>query len=196
MEAPALTDSLPKRILIYGVCGSGKTTAARSLSELTGIPWHEADQLTWDPGWVMVSDDIQRERIAEISEKDEWILDTAYGKWIEIPLSRAELIICLDYSRGRTFWQLVKRTIARSIDKKLVCNGNVETLKGMLSRESILIWHFKSFARKRSRMRKWKSEQTAFEFEIVLFKSPSQLDRWLMEMVVEAVIERGEEFYL
>ena len=187
-----LAANLPKRILIYGVCGSGKTTIARRLGELTGLPWHEADQLTWDPGWVMVPDDVQRERIAEICANDEWILDTAYAKWIEFPMSRVELIIGLDYSRSRTFWQLLRRTIARSIDKKLVCNGNVETLKGMLSRESILIWHSKSFARKRARMRNWHSSQT--KFEVILFKNPKELDRWLMDLVVEHVLERQQEF--
>ena len=187
-----LAANLPKRILIYGVCGSGKTTIARRLGELTGLPWHEADQLTWDPGWVMVPDDVQRERIAEICANDEWILDTAYAKWIEFPMSRVELIIGLDYSRSRTFWQLLRRTIARSIDKKLVCNGNVETLKGMLSRESILIWHSKSFARKRARMRNWHSSQT--KFEVILFKNPKELDRWLTDLVVEHVLERQQEF--
>ncbi len=192
MDARILRDQLPKRILIYGVCGSGKTTTARRLGELTGLPWHEADQLTWNPGWVMVPDDVQRERIAEISVKDEWILDTAYAKWIEFPLARVELIIGLDYSRGRTFGQLLRRTIARSIDKKLVCNGNIETLKGMLSRDSILIWHTKSFARKRARMRAWASNQT--EFDVILFRNPRELDRWLMDLVVENVLERQDEF--
>ena len=182
--APNMSVKLPRRILIYGVCGSGKTTAARRLGELTGIPRHEADQLTWDPGWVMVSDEIQRERIAEICEKDEWILDTAYGKWLDIPLERVQLVIGLDYSRGRTFWQLLKRTIARCYDKKLVCNGNVETLKGMFSTKSILIWHFKSFARKRDRMRKWKSSHT--EFDVILFRTPTDLMRWQVKLVDEA----------
>ena len=174
--------SLPKRILIYGVTGSGKTTVARQLGELTGLPWHEADYLTWDPGWVMVPDDVQRQRIAAICAQDEWILDTAYAKWMEFPLARVELILGLDYSRSRTFWQLLKRTVARSIDKKLVCNGNVETLKGMFSKDSILIWHFKSFARKRARMRKWKSSQS--EFEVILFRCPLELEMWMANLVL------------
>jgi adenylate kinase family enzyme len=192
MDAQILKDELPKRIMLYGVCGSGKTTAAKKLGELTGLPSHEVDYLTWDPGWVKVDDETQRERIAEICAGDEWILDTAYGKWIDVPLERVQLIIGLDYSRGRTFWQLLKRTVARCADKKLVCNGNVESLKSMLSTESIPLWHYRSFARKRQRMRNWQASET--EFDVILFKNPSQMEFWLMGHVADAVMKREEEF--
>lgn len=169
----------PKRILIYGVTGSGKTTFASSLSKTTGIRWQEVDALMWNPGWEFVPLELQRERITEICARDEWILDAAYGKWIDIPLERVQLIIGLDYARSRTLWQLLKRTIARCLDKKEVCNGNVESLKGMFSKDSILIWHFKSFDRKRERMRSWQKGQTAFQ--VLLFKNDTDLQNWLAE---------------
>ena len=132
--------------------GSGKTTLARRLGELTGIPWHEADQLTWEPGWVQVSDEEQRSRIQAICDQDAWILDTAYGKWIDVPLARAELIVALDYPRWVSLGWLIKRTLARATDREPVCNGNQESWKLMFSRDSILLWHFKSFRRKRARI--------------------------------------------
>jgi SpoVK/Ycf46/Vps4 family AAA+-type ATPase len=33
----------PKRYLVYGVTGSGKTTRARKITEITGLPWHSMD---------------------------------------------------------------------------------------------------------------------------------------------------------
>ena len=179
MDAQILRNQLPCRILIYGVCGSGKTTLAKQLGELNGLPSHEVDNLTWDPGWVAVADDLQRERISSICAEDEWILDTAYGKWIDVPLERVQLIIGLDYSRGLTFWQLLKRTVVRSIDKKLICNGNVESFRTMFSKDSILLWHYRSFARKRERLRKWQTSDT--EFEVILFKNPRKLEFWMIE---------------
>lgn len=182
MDAGMLGKVLPKRILIYGVTGSGKTTLAAKLSEQTGIPWQEVDSLMWNPGWEMVPLDEQRRRMTEICARDEWILDAAYGKWIDIPLERVQLVIGLDYSRSRTLWQLLKRTISRCVDKKEVCNGNIETLKGMFSKDSILLWHFKSFDRKRKRMWSWKKGPT--DFQVILFKNNTDLVIWQAEQVL------------
>src|SRR5579862_8741666 len=151
-----------KRILIYGVCGSGKTTLAKRLSESTGIPWHSVDDLTWLPGWTTVPDDDQREKIQEICANPEWILDTAYGKWIDVPLARVELVVGLDYGRWLSFWRLWIRCLHRAIDKAPICNGNVESWRLMFSRESILLWHLKSFAGKRRRISEWQGSSEGF----------------------------------
>lgn len=164
-----------RRILIYGVTGSGKTHLAARLSDKTGISWHPVDDLTWLPNWEMVPDGEQRSRIAEICRGEEWILDTAYAKWKEIPLARAELIVALDYPRWMSLGRLLKRTIARAIDGRPVCNGNRESFRLMFSRESIIVWHFKSFARKRSRIREWMAQG----LPVVRLCSPREMERWL-----------------
>lgn len=166
-----------RRILVYGVTGSGKTTFARALSDALGIAWTEVDQLTFEPNWVPVPDEIQRQRILDIVSREEWILDTAYGKWIDVPLSRAELIIGLDYPRWVSFGRLLRRTYSRVLDRKPVCNGNVETLRLVFSRESILLWHFKSFARKRERIRAWKAAPGGPQ--VVHLRSPKAAKAWL-----------------
>ncbi len=85
--------ALPARILVYGVCGSGKTTLARRLGEASGLPWQPVDELTWEPGWIEVPVAEQRRRIEAVCRQDRWILDTAYGHWLEVPLDRAQLVI-------------------------------------------------------------------------------------------------------
>ena len=57
--------------------------------------------------------------------------------------------------------RLVRRTFARLIDGRLVCNGNRETLRQILSSDSIIVWHFKSFRRKRQRIRHWMTDPSA-----------------------------------
>jgi adenylate kinase family enzyme len=169
----------PKRILCYGVCGSGKTTLARRIGEATGIPWHSADDLAWLPGWVMTSTEWQAEKIAAIVEQDEWVLDTAYGKWIDVTLGRVELIVALDYPRWFSFGRLLKRTVSRAIDKKPICNGNTETWRQMFSRDSILVWHCRSFKRKRERIRAWEADP---DVSVFVFRSARAAEDWVRSL--------------
>ncbi|MCW5941472.1 MAG: hypothetical protein KIS66_04525 [Fimbriimonadaceae bacterium] len=169
-----------RRVLVYGVTGSGKTTAARRLSEVTGLPWTEVDTLTWEPGWVEVPIEVQRARIAEICAGEAWILDSAYGKWLDIPLERAELIVGLDYSRSLSLFRVIWRTVTRAITGELVCNGNVESFRNLCSRDSLVVWHFRSFGRKRERIRRWQADPGGFV--VLAFRRPSEFDRWLREL--------------
>lgn len=169
------------RILCYGVCGSGKTTLAANLSERTGITWHSADDLTWLPGWQMVPDDEQSEKIRGVTEQESWILDTAYGKWLDIPLESVQLIVALDYPRWFSFWRLLRRSIARAIDKRPVCNGNTESWRNMFSNDSILLWHFRSFRRKRDRIRGWAK---AGHPPIIVFRRAGDTAQWLQSLPV------------
>jgi len=173
------------RILVYGVTGSGKTTMARQIAARTGLPWHEADNLTWEPGWLVVPVDEQRRRIAAICAGERWILDTAYGAWLEVPLARVELIVALDYPRWRSLGRLVRRTLLRNLDHKPICNGNTESLRQTFSRNSIILWHFQSFARKRDRIRAWAADASGPD--IVRLTSPAAAQRWLGSLGVAAV---------
>jgi adenylate kinase family enzyme len=166
-----------RRILVYGVTGSGKSTLAARLAEATGLAWHSVDDLTWQPGWVEVPADEQRRRVRAICAGPEWILDTAYGSWLDEPLQRVELIVALDYPRWFSLQRLVRRTVARVIDGRPICNGNRETLRLLVSGDSILIWHFRSFRHKRERIRSWTADAAAPP--VHRLASQRQTERWL-----------------
>ena len=168
-----------RRILVYGVTGSGKTTLARALGARLGLPYHGMDDLTWDPGWVAVSDEVQRDRVREICGADDWVIDSAYGIWRDIVLARADLIVGLDLPRWLSFGRLLRRTVVNIVRRRPLCNGNHETWRdSVFSYDSILVWHFRSFRRKRARMRAWQADPE-FPVAIVLLRSPREVERWV-----------------
>jgi hypothetical protein len=148
-----------QRILVYGVTGSGKSTMAEQISSATGIPWHAVDELTWRPGWTEVPTEEQRRLIQAICAEPAWVLDTAYGKWLDVPLNRAEVVVALDYPRWFSLQRLVRRTVSRLVRRTPVCNGNYESVRRATSpRDSIVGWHFRSFGHKRSRIAVWAAD--------------------------------------
>ena len=163
--------------MVYGVTGAGKTTLARKISEKSGIQWHSVDDLTWEPGWQQVPVDEQRRRIHAICDGDRWVLDTAYGTWRDIPLARVELIVALDYPRWLSFKRLLSRSVMRAIDKRPICNGNTESFRLMFSKESILLWHFKSFKSKKIRIRGWTIKTDGPK--VLRFTRPRDVEAWL-----------------
>lgn len=172
-----MSEEIARRIVVYGVTGSGKSTAAERISGAKGLPYYPVDELTWEPNWVEVPPEEQRRRITAICAREEWVLDAAYGKWLDIPLSRAELIVALDYPRWLSLTRLVRRTVRRAVDKSLVCNGNHESVRTMFSRDSIVAWHFKSFKRKHRQMRAW--SKNLARNAVYRFERPRELDAWI-----------------
>ncbi len=169
-------------MLIYGVTGSGKTTLARRAAARTGLPFYCVDDLTWDPGWVVVPGDEQRRRIAAICVQDQWILDHAYSSWVDVPLARADLIIALDYPRWRSLGRLLRRTLRRAIDRREICNGNTESFRQVFSKHSIIAWHFRSFAGKRRHIRAMAADPAMPQ--VLRLTSPAAARRWLASLPV------------
>ena len=169
-----------RRVLLHGVTGSGKTTLARRLSQLTGLPWTEADSVNWLPGWQQRPLVEQRARVEAVCAQDAWILDSAYTDWADLVLPRAQLVVGLDWPRWRSLARLVRRTVTRILDRHEVCNGNVETWRAAFSRDSIVAWHFRSFAGKRARLDAWEADPSAPP--VLRFRRPRDLERWLAEL--------------
>jgi adenylate kinase family enzyme len=147
------------------------------------------DDLTWEPGWAAVPPEEQRRLVTEICAGDTWLLDTAYGDWLDVPMARVELVVALDYPRWLSLQRLVRRTLARVLDKKTICNGNTETLRQMLGSDSIIRWHFRSFARKRERIAAWAADPAGPR--VLRFTTPRELDPWIAGL--GPVTRRAEE---
>lgn len=171
----------PTRILFYGVTGSGKSSAARAYSARSGLPEFSADDdIGWLPGWEQRSVEEQREIAASIASKDHWVLDSAYGTWRDLVLSRAELVVALDYPRWLSPARLVRRSVLRALTGQKVCNGNIESLGRLFAKDSIIRWHFQSFRRKRWQIKNMQTDPSMPP--VIVFHHPREVEAWLSQI--------------
>lgn len=142
------------RVLLYGVTGSGKSTAAQAVGAVKELPVHLVDEeIGWLPGWVERPTDEQRAIAGRIVAGERWVLDSAYGKWLDLVEERAQVMVALDYPRTLSLARLLRRTARRWVTQEQMCNGNTERIGQILSRDSIVVWHFRSYRRKTERIR-------------------------------------------
>src|ERR1700728_193671 len=105
-----------KRVVILGRGASGKSTLARRLGEITGLPLIELDKVFWQPGLVATSRDQWAAAQEKLVEEERWIMDGDLGPYdaVEVRLRAADTIIFLDFSLVRCAWRAVRRSRERS----------------------------------------------------------------------------------
>jgi len=67
-----------KKVAIFGNAGGGKSTLARKLAELTGLPLYILDMMQFRAGGAAVPQEEFLKAHAELLRRDEWIID-GYG---------------------------------------------------------------------------------------------------------------------
>ncbi len=92
-----MTSTFPyKRILTVGCPGGGKSTFARALAAITGLPLVHLDLLNWNPDRTTVSREVFDARLREAMAGDAWIIDGNYGRTQDIRMDAAELVFFFD----------------------------------------------------------------------------------------------------
>ena len=113
-----------RKVLIIGGNGSGKTTMARQLAEITGLPLCHLDTLYWTDDWQ------PRERSDFITllqaelEKEEWILDGNMRRTLPQRLPYCDTVIYLDFSGIRCFLGTLKRLLQNHGQSRPDMGGN------------------------------------------------------------------------
>jgi adenylate kinase family enzyme len=86
-----------KKIIVIGCPGSGKSTFSKKLHKITEIPLFHLDMLYWNEDKTVVEKDIFLERLSEILQKDEYIIDGNYASTMEMRMRRCDTVFFLDY---------------------------------------------------------------------------------------------------
>lgn len=101
-----------KRIVIIGCPGAGKTTFSRQLAAITRLPLVHLDYYYHDDKFDYENDKASwRNKVNELVDKNEWIIEGNYKSTFELRFARADTIIYFDYPRRISVWRTLKRRV-------------------------------------------------------------------------------------
>lgn len=133
------------RVAVIGCPGSGKTTFSKALAALLGREVVHLDKLLWNKNWQMLEYDKRVNIHNKIVSNDSWIIDGMWKSHLPDRVSRATLVIFLDYRRRVSLGRAVKRRIKYAGKQRDdIADGCLEKLDGYFLR---YIWNFRKKVR-------------------------------------------------
>ena len=103
------------KIHIIGCSGTGKTYLAKKLSNKYNIPHYDLDNIYWDNSsekyGVKTEIEKRNKSLQNILEKDDWIIEGIYYKWLEQSFKNADIIYILDLPKYIYKFRIIKRFI-------------------------------------------------------------------------------------
>ena len=85
------------KVLVIGSPGAGKSTFARRLRDLTGLPLYYLDRLWHKPDKTTVPREAFDAALRDILKRDQWIIDGNYRRTLEPRLKASDTVFFLDY---------------------------------------------------------------------------------------------------
>jgi adenylate kinase family enzyme len=105
-----------RRVVILGRGGAGKSTLARRLGDITGLPVVELDKIFWRSGLLPTPRDEWIHLQQKLVREEKWIMDGDLGPYdaVEERLRAADTIVLLDFSLPRCAWRALRRSRERA----------------------------------------------------------------------------------
>ena len=168
-----------RRLVVVGTSGAGKTTIARQIASLLGVPHVELDAYRHGPSWTETPDDLFRERLSEALRGDTWVADGNYTVAREVVWPRATTVVWLDYSIHVVMWRLFRRTVRRGVGREELWNDNKEDLwRHLVTRDSLFLWALKTHWRRRKTMPVAFAQPEHAHLDVVHLRSPRVTREW------------------
>ena len=141
-----------QRINVVGSSGSGKTTVGKRIAERLAYPFVELDEIQWKPNWTESTEEELFTNLERSLSGESWVLDGNYSKTVPIKWKRVQLVVWLDLPYWLILFQVISRTIRRSLTQEALWAGNRGTLgKAFFDRDSIILWSLTNLRANRRR---------------------------------------------
>ena len=170
---------MPRRIVVVGVSGNGKTTLSRRLAAKLDVPFIELDSFQHLPGWVQATEeDFLRNVGGALDRSEGWVVDGSYMAALRaLLLPRADTVVWLDLPMRVFLTRLLRRTVTDIVTKRDMFNGNRQTIRfAFFVKDSLFSWAIKSHFRRRRAFPKLFAEYP--NVELVRLRSPRAVEHW------------------
>jgi len=97
-----------KRIAVIGLPGSGKSTFAKRLGKILGVPVHHLDKHMFDGLTKRDKQEFLSIKEALVNE-ESWIIEGCSFSTLEMRFSRADTVIYFHLPRWLCLWRVLRR---------------------------------------------------------------------------------------
>ena len=108
---PRMSERDPRRIIVIGSGGAGKSTLATRIAARTGLPLIHLDAHYWRPGWVPTPKDEWERTVKALIAEPAWVMDGNYSGTLALRIAAADTIVFLDLPRGVCLRRVVGRRL-------------------------------------------------------------------------------------
>jgi adenylate kinase family enzyme len=186
------SSSLPgSRICVVGTSGSGKTYVADALARILDVTYICNDAIIWRADWQETPADERYAEFDAATRADAWTFDgnlnpqsVAADRLSDdlLILSRCDTIVWLDLPRRQVWSAITQRTLWRAWTKEPMWHGNVERWRNVFSRDSMIWWSVKTFARRRRIYGAFFDDPTYADRTRIRLRSRREVNAWLEDI--------------
>ena len=165
---------LGNRVLVLGCPGSGKSTFARRLREITHLPLIYLDSVWWRADRTHITREEFDSRLEELLSGDSWIMEGDYSRTYEKRIAACDTAIVLDPGMDACMRGIIDRIGKARPD----IPWTEQTLDSELT-EDVRSYRDRKLPVLTAILEKYPEKQT------LIFRSREAADRWLEEMAKE-----------
>lgn len=159
---------------MIGSGGAGKSTFARRLGKIIKVEVIHLDSLYWNSDWVETPKAVWLQTVAELVQRDAWIMDGNYSGTFDVRVKACDTLIFLDMPRLVCLWRVLKRRVAyRGKSRPDMAAGCPEQLDWEFTR---WVWDYPKSSK--SKIIEWMRENSGSK-NVVWLRSPSEVESYL-----------------
>ncbi len=166
-----------KRILVLGASGAGKSVFSDELARRIGGVHIERDRL-WGDRVPMESEEFRR-AVEVATAGSTWIFDGMPYYVENLVFSRADTVVCLDYSKKAVMSRVVRRSLRQSLLRQHVGVHLATPFKDWRKADHPVRWSWSTHSERRSQMSEWSKRPETSHATWIFLSTSNEASRWL-----------------